>query len=68
MAKYDKPLRLDMTFGEALRRFAQTVPAELRNFEKKVKREQKETDKYVANLEENIQRGTAKRPRKRFRP
>jgi hypothetical protein len=62
----EKPLKLDMSFEEALRRLAQTDPDEARDELEKIAKKEEEVERYVREREDSIRRG-ARRARKRFR-
>jgi hypothetical protein len=64
--KEKPPTRSDMTFGEALKRFLETTRAEIFEAREKIDKDHERVDRYVEDLEREIQRG-GKRPRKRFR-
>jgi hypothetical protein len=57
MAKREKPLHIDMSFEEALRRLAQTDPAEIIDEVEKVRERQKEIRDGVKKTKESIKRG-----------
>jgi hypothetical protein len=66
MAKREKPRRTDMSFDEALRRFAHTDPAEIDNEIEKVRQRQEEVRGNIEKTKESIRRG-ARRAKTRFR-
>jgi hypothetical protein len=57
MARREKPLRLDMSFNEALERFAQTEPSEI---EAKKQNKSRKRPKLVSNDHDNVARDRIK--------
>lgn len=61
----EKPFKLDMPFEEALRRFVQTDPEEVKTEREKIVEKEKEVEQYVREREQSIRNG-ARRAGKRF--
>ena len=66
-AKREKPPFIDLDVEEALKRFAQTDPAEIKGELEKVRKRQEEIREGIKKRKESIQRG-ARRTKVRFRP
>jgi hypothetical protein len=64
--KNEPPMRLDLSFEEALARLAQVDPAEILDAHCKVQQAQEDVEKDVAERRESIRRG-ARRTAHRFR-
>jgi len=63
--KTKQPTTLNISFGEALERFAQTDPKELEKIYGDMKRAEEENRKFIADREASIKSG-ARTARKRF--
>jgi len=65
MKKRDKePTGLEMDFGKALRRFAQTDPKELSDMLEETKRKGEAIDEYVEERKRSIRRGARRAPKR----
>jgi hypothetical protein len=56
----------DMSFEEVLARLLQTDPAELADSVKEMREKEKEVERFIREVDDDIRRG-ARRARKRFR-